>query len=149
MFPSNFQLARDSDTTSLPERVVFPMSMTCSVMPLVIPGLDKDVLLDGIPGVNADEEQQHDCRSDAKQGLSYSDLREAMSMEKLYFTSASSSLSYASLSFWIGMTSTSAVMLCSVQMSRFSWVPVDRNLIELERLLRIVWLVQISDQPTP
>jgi hypothetical protein len=90
-------------------------------MPLVVPGLDKDVVRDGIPGVmNADEEQQHDCRSDAKQGLSYSDLREAMSMEKLYFTSALSSLSYASLSFWIGMTSTSAVMLCSVQKSSIS-----------------------------
>jgi hypothetical protein len=63
-------------------------------MPLVVPGLGKDVVGDGIPGVmHADEEQQHDCRSDAKQSLSYSELREAMSMEKRYFTSALSSFS--------------------------------------------------------
>jgi CheY-like chemotaxis protein len=42
----------------------------------------------------------------------HSDLREAISIEKRYFTSDFSSLSYASFTFWIGITSTSAVILC-------------------------------------
>lgn len=46
------------------------MSMPLSALPLVVPGLDKHVVRDGIPGVvNADEEQQQHRRCDAKQSL--------------------------------------------------------------------------------
>lgn len=46
------------------------MSMPLSALPLVVPGLDKHVVRDGIPGVvNADEEQQQHRRYDAKQSL--------------------------------------------------------------------------------
>src|ERR1051326_489264 len=47
----------------------------------------------------------------------YSDLRDSMSIEKRYFTSDLSSLAYASFTFCMGMTSTSAVMLCFPQKS--------------------------------
>ena len=50
----------------------------------------------------------------------YSALRDAMSIEKRYFTSEQSIRSYASLIFWIGITSTSAVILCSPQKSSIS-----------------------------
>ena len=46
------------------------MSMPLSALPLVVPGLDKHVVRDGIPGVvNADEEQQQHRRCDAQQSL--------------------------------------------------------------------------------
>ena len=48
-----------------------------------------------------------------------------MSMEKRYFTSDLTSRSKASLTFWMGMTSTSAVMLCWPQKSSISWVSGD------------------------
>src|SRR5204862_1594603 len=54
--------------------------------------------------------------------VDHADLREAISMEKRYFTSDFNSLSYASLTFWIGMTSTSAVILCLPQKSSISCV---------------------------
>jgi hypothetical protein len=44
-----------------------------------------------------------------------------MSIEKRYFTSDLSIL-YASLTFWMGMTSTSAVIGCAPQKSSISWV---------------------------
>lgn len=45
---------------------------------------------------------------------------DAMSIEKRYFTSDLTTRSQASLICWIGMTSTSATMLCSPQKSSIS-----------------------------
>jgi len=67
---------------------------------------------------------------------SYSDLRVAISMEKRYFTSDLSSRSQASMSFWMGMTSTSAVMLCAPQKLSISWVSGMPPMNEPERLRR-------------
>src|SRR5580704_4864540 len=67
----------------------------------------------------------------------HSDLREAILIEKRYFTSDLSSLSYASLTFWIGMTSTSEVMLCAPQKSSISWVSGRPPMGEPERLRRL------------
>src|SRR6059036_3010328 len=64
------------------------------------------------------------------------DLSEAMSIEKRYFTSDLSSRSYASLTFWMGMTSTSAVMLCLPQKSSISCVSWMPPIIEPEKLRR-------------
>ena len=58
-------------------------------------------------------------------------------MEKRYFTSDLSSLSYASLTFWIGMTSTSAVMLCWPQKSSISWVSGMPPMGDPEKLRRL------------
>src|ERR1700704_3610772 len=66
----------------------------------------------------------------------YSDLREAISIEKRYLTSDLSSRSEASLTFWMGMTSTSAVMLCAPQKSSISWVSAMPPMAEPERLRR-------------
>jgi hypothetical protein len=57
-----------SETSPLP-KVVSWMPMRGPAMPLVVPGLDKQVIRDGNPCVmNADEEQQHGG-GNAKQGL--------------------------------------------------------------------------------
>ena len=58
-------------------------------------------------------------------------------MEKRYFTSAMDILSYASLTFWIGMTSTSAVMLCLPQKYSISCVSAILPMGEPERLQRL------------
>ena len=59
-----------------------------------------------------------------------------MSMEKRYFTSDLSSRSYASLTFWIGITSTSAVMLFAPQKSSISCVSGMPPMLEPEKLRR-------------
>src|SRR5205814_8710251 len=68
--------------------------------------------------------------------VDHADLREAISMEKRYFTSDFNSLSYASLTFWIGMTSTSAVILCLPQKSSISCVSGMPPIIEPDKLRR-------------
>ncbi len=57
-------------------------------------------------------------------------------MEKRYFTSDLISLSYASLTFWMGITSTSAVISCAPQKSSISSVSVMPPIGEPERLRR-------------
>src|SRR6058998_2615837 len=69
--------------------------------------------------------------------IGHCDFKDAMSIEKRYFTSDLSSLSYASLTFWIGMTSISAVMLCLPQKSSISCVSAMPPIIEPERLRRL------------
>ena len=59
-----------------------------------------------------------------------------MSIGKRYLTSDLSSLSQASLTFWIGMTSTSAVTLGCLQQSSISWVSGIPPIGEPERLRR-------------
>ena len=66
----------------------------------------------------------------------YSDSREAMSIEKRYLTSDLTIRSYASLTCWIGMTSTSAVILCLPQKSSISWVSLIPPMRDPEILLR-------------
>src|SRR5206468_2554799 len=68
--------------------------------------------------------------------IDHSDLREAMSIENRYFTSDLSNLSYASLTFWMGITSTSAVMLWAPQKSSISCVSGMPPIIEPEKLRR-------------
>src|SRR6266480_4940329 len=71
--------------------------------------------------VVAKAKMEASCEGGSTLNLSaHSDLREAMSIEKRYFTSDLSNLSYASLTFWMGITSTSAVMLFSPQKSSIS-----------------------------
>jgi len=50
----------------------------------------------------------------------YAVLRDVISIEKRYLTSDLSILSWASLTLWMGMTSTSAVRLCLPQKSSIS-----------------------------
>lgn len=59
-----------------------------------------------------------------------------MSIEKRYFTPDLSRRSQASVTFWIGMTSTSAVMLCLPQKSSISWVSRIPPMSKPERLCR-------------
>src|SRR5206468_6857805 len=63
----------------------------------------------------------HSCAHNSWSKTCYhSDFSEAMSIEKRYFTSDLSNLSYASLTFWMGITSTSVAMLCLPQKSSIS-----------------------------
>ena len=63
-------------------------------------------------------------------------LSDAISIENRYFTSAFSNRSYASLTFWIGITSTSEVMLCFPQKSSISCVSAIPPISEPDRLRR-------------
>src|SRR5207248_6686740 len=74
------------------------------------------------------------------------DLSEAMSIEKRYFTSDLSSRSYASLTFWMGMTSTLAVMLWTPQKSSISCVSAMPPMAEPEKLRRRAMRLKAATQ---